>query len=130
MLLKNTVLLIAVLTLASPYLAAQKNPPKAKKDAHIVMEVDGSIRVISQDSAADFKKTLKQNYKDAVTSYNEAKKQAKKEKRKFTDPKPKKPKTKNHGTFKSKALADEFVTKLEAKREKKKSKDKGKGKGK
>ncbi|MFT7618035.1 MAG: hypothetical protein ACI97A_001674 [Planctomycetota bacterium] len=122
MLLKNVTLLLAVLLLATPFLAAQKNPPKekAKKNPHVVMEVDGGITVISASTAKEFKKSIKSRFTDAVKSHKAAKKEAKKEKKKFTDPKPKMPKVKNHGTFKTKEAADEFAERLRQKIEKKK----------
>lgn len=106
----------------APIAQAQKSPPKKKPVAVVVIDVDGEMSIVNKKELKSHKKGLEAQHKDAIKNWNFAKKEAKKAKSKFTDPKPKKQKMKSLGNFKSEKSAREFMKKESAKRAKKKPK--------
>jgi hypothetical protein len=106
------------LALAAPSLAQKPaRPSKQKAESYQIVQLDDAYQVMKKSEIAAFKKQLEVDYKAAVEAHREARKAAAKEKRKFTDPPPKRPQVKVHGkSFKSEAEAQAEIEKQEAKK--------------
>ena len=88
-----------------------------------VKSVAGEVtfEVLSQDKYGERRKECPKLYKDAVTEWTNARKQALKSKEKFADPRPVKPSvTKVGRTFKKEDEAKEYASKLQERYDKKK----------
>ena len=131
----NRICMLAALSLAifttstvDAWAQGPKTGSKEKKKLYLVIAIDGNFEVIEKSSLKSRKKSLDESHASAVKSWEERKKTARKEKTKFKEPKPKKPKLKTHGgTHKRESAARLAMEKLVAKAEKKKSKKRGRG---
>lgn len=78
----------------APGAGDKKGQPKVEAAQFLVVDVSGELKLVDVKGLKEFKKKLGKDYKDALKEHASAKKQAKKDKQKFTDPKPKAPKLK------------------------------------
>jgi len=87
----------------------QKKPAPVKKgskgDTYSVIQVGDEVRVVKSSEVLEVRKDLAREYSEALRSYSEAQKEARKAKQKFTTPKPKR---KNFRLIKS-SLATEAM---------------------
>ena len=106
---------------------SEKKTPKEKPSIYIIVQLNEEYQVIRKDELKDFNKSQMEQHKSAEKAYAERKKEAKKTKEKFTDPKPVRPIIKTiSGQYTSKEKADEQANKLREEAEKAKAKLKGK----
>lgn len=119
-------LALLLLALFVAPLAAQDDPkptkePKVKKATLVVVRVDDRFEVLEKTKVAEFKKASATRYKNELAGWNDRKKRAKKDKQRFTEPKPKKEKVKVFAkTFDDREKADAFIKLEQAKAAKKK----------
>jgi hypothetical protein len=99
---------------------AQDKPEKTKSNVlFVVVLVDGDYQVIKKTDVKQFEKGIRDTFKDETKQWTEAKRQAAKDKQKFTDPKPVLPKVKIHSAaFKTEAEAGQYIEKEVAKADK------------
>lgn len=105
--------------------AAQSGDEPAK---FAVVDVDGEIRVIGAAEVETLKAELKQEFKDATEAHKAAKKEAKANKEKFTEPAPKQKKLKVVKPSLDREEADKLANELRAKGDEKAKKKGGKPK--
>jgi hypothetical protein len=115
--------------------AAPDKPPRQNNVPFVVVQVDADYQLVRRNEVAQFQKTVNEQYKEDLKAYQEAKKAAAKEKQKFDEPMPKKPKIKVHpGSFKTEEEANAYIEKAMAKdakeREAKEAKESSGGKDK
>lgn len=114
-------LVIVLLSVVTGSAEAQRPPKKraAAKTKWIVVQNGDEISTADASSLKQLQKQADQDYKDAVRSWTEAKKAAKKAKERFTDKKPVKQKVKKlGGPYRSEAEAEQALRKFRAARSK------------
>ena len=117
--------MLAILFAVVP-VCGQKKRGKVKAEPFVVVQVDQEVRIVKKSGVKTLKNELAQEYKRALASYASAKKQAKKDKVKFKEPKPKKKKLKTlKGNFKTEESAQAYVDDLAKKAAKKRAGKKG-----
>jgi hypothetical protein len=95
-----------------PARVAQKTDKPKSTILFVVVQIDGDYQVVEKAKVKEVEKSLREAFKDETKQWNEAKKQAAKEKQKFTDPKPVMKKVKIHSaTFKSEEDAGKYIEK-------------------
>jgi hypothetical protein len=120
-------LMIGLTTVAAANYQKGEKKAKEKPSIYIIVQVNEEYQVIRKDELKDFNKTQMEQHKNAEKAYAEAKKEAKKSKQKFDQPKPVRPIIKTiSGQFTSKEKADEQANKLREEAEKARAKSKGK----
>ena len=98
-------------------------PAETKVEAYLIVQVDADSRVVKKTELDALKKKADSDFKSAMSAWNDAKKAALKDKKKFTNPSPKKSVVKQiAGPFKSESEAQAALSKLQ-------EKPKGKGHG-
>jgi hypothetical protein len=101
----------------------EKRAPKEKPSIYIIVQLNEEYQVIRKDELKNFNKSQMEQHKSAEKAYAEAKKEAKKSKQKFDQPKPVRPIIKTiSGQYTSKEKADEQANKLREEAEKLKAK--------
>jgi hypothetical protein len=111
---------LACLAALSPTALAQDEGEPAKKEKLAVIQIGEELSIVDADEVPATQKRLAQEYKTALEAWNEAKKQAAKNKTKFADPKPQARKLKViANNLRSREEAQEKLDKLEGARKKK-----------
>ena len=101
----------------------EKRATKEKPSIYIIVQLNEEYQVIRKDELKNFNKSQMEQHKSAEKAYAEAKKEAKKTKQKFDQPKPVRPIIKTiSGQYTSKEKADEQANKLREEAEKAKAK--------
>ncbi|MBN1418777.1 MAG: hypothetical protein JXP34_08365 [Planctomycetes bacterium] len=103
---------------AAPQRAAAK---KATPEFYCVVRVGTEYQIVKKTELEAFKKKLESEYKEKVKAYEEAKAAARKDKRKFEDPRPVLYRVTVLSTFRSEQQAQAHIEKLKAAEEKRKA---------
>ncbi|MGE0710728.1 MAG: hypothetical protein AB7N76_27970 [Planctomycetota bacterium] len=106
--------------------APKKGDKKEKEEPvhYAVVDIDGTLSVKTMKELKEMPKQMDKEYKEAVANWDKAKKEAKKNKQKFDEKKPTKPKVKVVAqNLKDEAAAQAVIAKIEE------AKNKGKKKG-
>lgn len=126
--LRKIVLGLAVIGFILSCTQAWAQDPKKKKEPRYsvlmvtAMDLTVKFQLLDDKIVTDFKRDLDKEYKEAVKEWERAKKEAKKNKEKFEQPKPNKPKVKVLKKGLKKDKAEEY--KLEAEEEYRKKMEK------
>jgi hypothetical protein len=126
---RQALLAVLVLGLMAAPAAAQKKEPAPKKEkppTYLIMQIDDEFEVIDAKEYTSRTKEIAQKFKEDSKSWSERSLEAKREKQKFDEPKPKQPKTKKlPGTYTSREDADKAREKAKEDHDKMKSKKPG-----
>ncbi len=101
---------------------AESAQPKEKKESFAVVQVDAEYAVVRKAELKDFQKALSEKFAAAVKAHQQARKDAVKNKEKFTEPAPRRPKVRTlPKVFDSEEAASAFVQQLKEEEERKKA---------
>jgi hypothetical protein len=97
-------------------------PPAQKKESFSIVQVDGEYTVVPKAGLKVFQKALNERFAAAVKAHQQARKEAVKNKQKFTEPPPKRPAVRTlPRVFDSEEAASAYVQQLKEEDEKKKA---------